>query len=136
MAEDQVPPSNGYPKAKVKDYVARIENVQDQITDAHMKYMTKVGKLKEDQNDILDEAKSNGIPKKALRKVIKTRELEAKVEAIREDLEGDEQDQYDLLRFALGDLDDDNIKDAALARAKKKREAEADVDQLGKETAH
>jgi uncharacterized protein (UPF0335 family) len=131
MADDGVP-SNGYPKGKVKDYVSRWENVQEDIQTAHMAYMTKVGRLKEDQADILEEAKSNGIPRRALKKVLKTRELQRKVEAIREDLEGDEVDQYDLLRHALGDLDDDTVKEAALARAKKRAEEQAPVDELGK----
>ena len=131
MADDGVP-SNGYPKGKVKDYVSRWENVQEDIQTAHMAYMTKVGRLKEDQSDILEEAKSNGIPRRALKKVLKTRELQRKVEAIREDLEGDEVDQYDLLRHALGDLDDDTVKEAALARAKKRAEEQAPVDELGK----
>ena len=113
-------PSNGYPKGKVTDYVKRFENVEEEIASAKGVFMRKCAKLRKDQADILDEAKSNGIPRKALRKVLKARRLERDAEAVREDLETEEQDQFDLLRHALGDLDDDKVVNMALARAKKR----------------
>ena len=129
-------PSNGYPKGKVQDFVKRIENVEEEIASAKGIFMRKVGKLREDQKDVYEEAKGAGIPRKALRKVIKVRKLESDAEAVREELEGDEIDQFDLLRFALGDLDDESVRDAALARAKKRKEETGDVDDLGEDTKH
>lgn len=139
MASTDAIPSNGYPKGKVQDYVKRFENVEEEIATAKGSFMRRVGKFRQDQADILEEAKSNGIPRKALRKVLKARKLERDAEAVREDLETEEQDQFDLLRHALGDLDDDKVVNMALARAKKRASEEEAVDSTageGEKTKH
>jgi uncharacterized protein (UPF0335 family) len=137
MAAADGVPSNGYPKGKVQDLVKRIENVEDEIASAKGIFMRKCAKLREDQKDIYEEAKGAGIPRKALRKVVKVRKLESDAEAVRDELETEEQDQFDLLRHALGDLDDDKVKEAALARMKKRAAEEGDVEALAEgDTKH
>lgn len=97
---------NGIDRDKVRNFVSEIEELAGQKMRKHMAYMAECAALNGDINAIYDAAKGEGVPKKALRKVIKTRELERKVEAIRDDLEGDDQESYDQIRHALGDLAD------------------------------
>jgi uncharacterized protein (UPF0335 family) len=133
MAEAEPAPSNGYPKTKVKDFVKRVETLEADIEDAHMKYMSKVGKIKADISDVLDEAKAAGLPRKELKKVLQTRKKEKQIEKLRDDLESDEQDRFDLLRLALGDLEDTELGKAALDRqAALRKEQEENLAKLGK----
>lgn len=50
---------------------------------------------------------------------MKTRQLENKLEAIRDGLQADEQETFDQIRNALGDLADLPLGQAALARAER-----------------
>lgn len=109
--------TNGFDSQKTKSYVDRIENIEAEIASERGKFMARCKELRKDISDVLDEAKSDGIPKKALRAVIKTRAIQAKIENIREDLEGEDQDNYDLIRHAIGDLADLPLGKAALERA-------------------
>jgi uncharacterized protein (UPF0335 family) len=125
--------SNGYDPQTVKGLISRIEECEAEILREHMTYMGKVKELREDIGEILEEGKSKGIPRKALKLVIKTRKKQAELEAIREDLEGDEQDSYDLLRHALGDLADTELGQQAMARqAEKQKEASDALDKIGR----
>jgi uncharacterized protein (UPF0335 family) len=126
-------PGNGYPATVVKGFVKEIETLEAEATDIRFKAMQKIEKIKEQQGDIYDAAKEKGIPRKALRTVIKVRQAEAKVEKLRNDLEEDEQDSFDLLRLALGDLEDTELGKAAMARmAERKKEEESAIDDIGR----
>lgn len=128
---------NGYPATVVKGFVKEIEALDAEREELHMAYMKKCGKLNEQKSDIYDAAKDKGIPRKALRAVVKVRATEAKAEKMRDDLEQDEQDQFDLLRLALGDLEDTELGKAAMARmAARAKEDEKAVDDLADETKH
>ena len=123
---------NGYPKSVVQGFVKEIEALDAEKQDLHMKNMQKCAKLNEQKGEIYDAAKEKGIPRKALRAVIKVRATEAKAEKMRDDLEEDEQDQFDLLRLALGDLEDTDLGKAAMARmAARAEEEKSAVDDLG-----
>jgi uncharacterized protein (UPF0335 family) len=128
--------TNGYPATIVKGFVKEIETLEDEATKIRLNAMGKIDKIREQQGDVYDAAKEKGIPKRALRRVIKVRALEAKAEKAREDLEQDEQDSFDLLRLALGDLEDTELGKAAMARmAARSKEEEANVDELA-DTKH
>lgn len=106
--------TNGYDPDKVQNAVARIEAL---IADKASIMGTAMSECKAVQADIklvYDEAKEAGIPKKALRTVIKARELERKAAAVRDNLEAEDQDQHDLIRHALGDLADTPLGRAAM----------------------
>ena len=123
--------SSSFDPTKAKDFVDRIENLNADILSEQGTYMAKVKSIKEDIGVIFDEAKTAGIPKKALRAVIKTRELQGKLEATRDDLEPEDQDSYDAVRHAIGDLAETPLGKAALARTEQGKKA---VDELA--TAH
>lgn len=124
--------SNQLDAKVVKSLVERIENLNEKIVAEHMAYMGRIGEIKEDIGEVYDEGKNKGIPKRALKLNVKRRELEAKVEALREDLEDqDDIDQYDLVRHALGDLADTEIGQAALRRAETQKKTDGNIDKLG-----
>jgi len=117
-------PSNGYDPEKVKNYVDQIESLHADIASIMGAALNECKQVHSDIKLVLDEAKDNdGIPKKALRKVIKARSLERKAAEVREDLEGDDQDSFDLIRHALGDLGDTPLGAAALERAQSRKAA-------------
>ena len=99
--------TNGFDPAKVQSYVDRVETLHADIASIMGKAMNECRAVHGDIKIVLDEAKdTDGIPKKALKKVIKARALERKAEEVREELEGDDQADYDMIRHALGDLAD------------------------------
>lgn len=109
---------NGYDPEKVKGYVSRIQNLHADLASRQSEYMTDCKVIRGDIKEVLDEAKDAGIPKKELRRVIRRLELEGKIEDLRDELEGDEQDNYDLLLDALGKFSDTPLGGAALAKTK------------------
>lgn len=109
--------SNGFNPEKTKAYVERVERLNDDITSIMLTALSKCKEVHGDIKIVYDEAKdTDGIPKKALKKVVKARQLEAKARKVREDLEGDEQDSFDMIRHALGDLAELPLGAAVLAK--------------------
>lgn len=95
---------NGYDPEAVKAFVSRVENLNGDLATEKSEFMTRCKVIHGDVSLVYDEAKGAGIPKKELKKAIKRRALLASVERIREELEGDQQDNYDKILLALGDL--------------------------------
>lgn len=107
---------NRFDPKQVSGFVGRIENLMDQLDSEKGEFMRKARTIRDDVKIVLSEAKDQGIPKKELRAVIKARDLQDKLQSVREDLEDQEsQDTYDELRFALGDLADTALGVATLA---------------------
>lgn len=115
--------SGSFEPKKAKSFIERIEAINQEIASEQGEFMSRCKALKEDIALILEEAKSAGIAKKPLRAVLKTRELELKLEAQRDDLEDEQQDTYDAIRHAIGDLAETPLGEAALSRAAAGREA-------------
>ncbi len=106
---------NGPNPERTKEAVARIEAIAAKKDAAHMAYMQECSRFADETKQVYDEAKKAwGLPKRALKAVIKTRTLTRKLEDLRESLEGEEQDSYDQIRHALGDLADTPLGQAAL----------------------
>ena len=105
---------NGYDPAKVGKFVGDIEKIMAQMESEKGSYMARMKGFREDISAIYDEAKDAGLPKKEMKAVVKARELERKVEKLRDGLTDDQQDAFDLLRHALGDLADTPLGRAAL----------------------
>jgi uncharacterized protein (UPF0335 family) len=102
---------------KVTEFVDRIENMHDEMESAKGEYMAECKARREDIKSIYDEAKDEGIPKKALKAVITARQLERKAKAARDDLADlDLQDKFDLIRLKLGDLSETPLGEAAIHR--------------------
>lgn len=91
---------NGYDPAKVGKFVGDIEKIMAQMESEKGSYMARMKGFREDISAIYDEAKDAGLPKKEMKAVVKARELERKVEKLRDGLTDDQQDAFDLLRHA------------------------------------
>jgi hypothetical protein len=108
---------NGFRPEAAKEFVARVERLLDDLASEKGEYMRKAKAIREDIQLVIDDAEAAGIPKKELKAVIKTRELETRAAAIRDDLEGDAQSVFDMIRAALGDFADTPLGQAALDQA-------------------
>jgi uncharacterized protein (UPF0335 family) len=110
--------ANGrYDEAKTRDFVERIENLHADIASIMGEALLRCRGVHDDIKIVYQEAKDEAaIPKKALKKVIKARALEQKARAVREDLEAEDQDSFDRIRLALGDLADTPLGAAVLAQ--------------------
>lgn len=109
--------ANGrYDAEKTQGFVDRIENLHADIATIMSKALNACRAVHGDIKIVYQEAKDEaGIPKKALKKVVQARALEQKARAVREDLEAEDQDDFDRIRQALGDLADTPLGAAALA---------------------
>jgi len=108
---------NGFDPAIAKGFVDRIENLYADIATEKSEFMTRCKVIHSDIKEVLTEAKNAGIPKKAMRNVIRKRKLENDIEGIRADLDGDDQDSFDQLVIALDKFADTDLGAAAMEKA-------------------
>jgi uncharacterized protein (UPF0335 family) len=107
--------SNAFDPKHVRFAVESIESLKADIATVMAEALNECRSIHQQIKHVYQDAKGeHGIPKKALKSVIKARELERKAQAVREDLEDDVQDEHDMLRHALGDLADLPLGRAAL----------------------
>jgi uncharacterized protein (UPF0335 family) len=116
MAEPSA--TNGFDPKKMKSFVGRVENVEKELESLKGRYMSECKALREDIKDIFKEAQVEGVPTRPLKNYIKERQLLRKAEACRENLEADDQDSYDLIKQAMGDLAELPLGKAALSTIK------------------
>lgn len=114
--KDATPRTNGFDPDKLQNYLERIESLHADIATEMATALNACRQIHGDIKQVYQEAKDEaGVPKKALKKVVKARALERKAAECREELEGDDQDSYDLIRHALGELADTPLGQAATA---------------------
>jgi hypothetical protein len=94
----------GFDKEKVQGIVGRIEGHLSDLLSERGAYMNRCRGIREGITSAYDDAKAFGIPKKELKALIRTRELERKIEQTREDLEADERETFEQIQEALGDF--------------------------------
>lgn len=80
-------------------------------------YLNRCKSVRELISDCYDAAKEAGIPRVELRGVIKERALLRQIENIREDMEPEQAETFDQIKFALGMLADLPLGEVALARS-------------------
>jgi len=105
---------DGVSAKRVCDFVSEIETLMGDRDKLREKCSEKCEVISEQIGEVYATAKEAGVSKKALKKVVRTRELERKAAAEREKLEGAEQDTFDKIRLALGDLAELPLGQAAL----------------------
>lgn len=106
---------NGFDPEKVRSFVWRIESLKDDIASIMERAMQECKQVHSDIRLVYDEAKDEaGIPRNALKSVIKARGHERKADKVRGDLEDDVQEIHDQIRLALGDFADTPLGQAAL----------------------
>jgi uncharacterized protein (UPF0335 family) len=97
-------------------YINRLEELDSELMREKTAYMERARRIQENKKQVLDEAKDAGLSKKAVKAVVKVRELERKAEAAREDLEDDDAAVFNDIREALGDFADSPLGKAAVER--------------------
>lgn len=122
--------TNGFePVAK---HVEAFEAVDAQLEAMKMAYMNECRTRREEQKRIVKMVKAEGFAADSFKAVIKRRRLEAKIEAIADDLDDDGAiDSYEQMLEALGGLADTPLGQAAMTDKpgqKSKREQRADAD--------
>lgn len=134
-SEAESPPAAGgnssFKPDQVKSYVARIENLHADISKIMMGALSECKAVHGDIKEVYQEAKDEvGLPKKELKRVVKARALERKAAEVREGLEAEEQDNFDRIRLALGDLADTPLGQAVTRQTfnEKVREPGAPLD--------
>jgi len=110
---------NGFDQATLQAIVGKIEGNLADLLSERGAYMQRCRVIREAITAVYDDAKEHGIPKKELRAVIRTRELERKIEQTRADLEADEQATFEQLQDALGDFGHTPLGQAALDGARR-----------------
>lgn len=87
-------------------------------------YMNRCRAIRERITAAYDQAKDAGLPRKALKTLVKNREAVRKIEERIAALEEDEAANYAALQAALGDFADTPLGEAAMSRAKPKSEGD------------
>lgn len=106
---------NGPNPERTRECVERIEALDRKRESLHMAYMRDCAVIVEDKKAVYEEAKSAwGIPTRVLKRVVKVRATERKIDEMRASLEGDEQETFDQIRHALGDLADTPLGQSVL----------------------
>src|SRR4029079_14076745 len=91
-------------EGKAEAYLARIETLLADIDSERGLYMAHCKEFREDISEIYVEAKDNGVPVKALKGIVKYRQLKKKQDAIAATFDIDEAAAYETIREALGPL--------------------------------
>jgi uncharacterized protein (UPF0335 family) len=112
---------------KLKDFVGKIDQLDEAQLSERGKFMERCRRIKEQKDVVFDEAKNAGIPSKELKRVIKARALERQADALFNELEPDEQENFEAMRVALGDWDNETpLGRFANANAPGKSQADKD----------
>lgn len=101
----------------VKASVAAIEHGLADLASERGRYMSLCKKIRETMASDYEDAANKGIDKKLLKKIIRERELERKIDALVLDLEPDQTAELDMLKDKLGDFVGTPLGSAALQRA-------------------
>lgn len=91
-------------EGKAEGFLKRIESLLSDMDSAKGTYMAECKERREDIKSVYTEAKDAGVPVKALRGIVKARELDKKIKAIDDGFDIDEKAAYETLVDALGDL--------------------------------
>lgn len=101
---------------EMASFVDKFEELEKEVLREKMSYMERCRRIRSQQKDLLDDAKSQGLPKNVLKSVVKAREYDRKAEALMEELEDDAAQIFKDIRQALGDYADLPLGQAAVAR--------------------
>jgi uncharacterized protein (UPF0335 family) len=112
---------------EMASFVDKYEELENEKLREKMSYMERCRRISEQQKDLLDDAKTQGLPKNVVKAVVKARDLEKKVEALMEELEDDAAQIFKDIREALGDYGDLPLGKAAISREEQDDERTAAV---------
>ncbi len=116
MAKPANEHANSPSEADVQTAVSDIENCYDKLASERGVYMSKCKSIRTEMKNHYADASNLGISTKILKKIIKERELERKLDAVTADLEDDEKSEHDMLVEKLGEFANTPLGAAALAK--------------------
>jgi hypothetical protein len=102
------------------DVQAAVKNIEERYQDLASErgtYMLKCRRIREGMANDYEAAGNRGISKKLLKKIIKERDYERKIDALTADLEPDERSELEMLVEKLGAFADTPLGQAAVAKA-------------------
>jgi uncharacterized protein (UPF0335 family) len=115
---------NGFDDEVVKGFVGRIESLMGDLASERGEYMQRCRTIRDDIKSVIQEAKDeHGVPKKALKALIRTRELENKIQDLEDLLEPDDQTAFLQLVAALGDFASTPLGEAKVQAAAMEQDA-------------
>jgi hypothetical protein len=103
-----------------EDVKVAVKNIEERYADLASErgiYMQKCKRIREGMANDYDTAGNRGISKKLLKKIIKEREYERRIDALTLDLEPDERSELEMLVEKLGEFANTPLGAAAVARA-------------------
>jgi|GEM_PF-6014081 len=115
---------NGFDKKMTTMFVKDIERHFGELDTLKSEHLTRCKRVRENIASLYDRAKDAGIPKKALKAVVKIRGLQEEIEELCEADDAEDTETIEMLRHALGDLADTPLGEAA-AKAKRARDFRA-----------
>lgn len=101
-------------EGRSQPYLARVENVLADLDRMKGEYMAACKAKREDIKEIYKEAKDDDIPVRALKGLVKYRELERRQAELAETIPDEEVSEFEMLVEALGDYADTPLGQAAL----------------------
>lgn len=101
---------------EMASFIDKYEQLEQECLREKMAYMERCRRIRQQQKELLDDGKTQGLPKNVVKAVVKARELERKVEALMEELEDDAQQVFKDIREALGDYAELPLGQAAVSR--------------------
>jgi uncharacterized protein (UPF0335 family) len=107
-------------EAKAAPFLSRIENLHADLESKKGAYMASCKVVRDELKEVYGEAKEAGVAPKALKGVVKNRQLQRKIDAISDGLDIDEVSTYEQLCEALGDFGETELGKAVLETAKAK----------------
>ena len=90
--------------AKLADWIARVENLDNDILAEKGESKARLTVITEDRKQAIEDAEADGVSKTTLKAHLKRRKLERKIGEVRDDLQGSHQDRYDVEMLALEKL--------------------------------
>jgi uncharacterized protein (UPF0335 family) len=97
-------PSNGFDKAKLQSFITRAETVADECSSAIGEAMKR---KKDDTNEIVEEAKAEGIPTRPLRALLRRRAALRKVDGANAALNDEDLQAFNAMVDSLGSWADE-----------------------------
>lgn len=102
--------------SEAASFVQKFEELESEKLREKMSYMERCRRITEQQKELLDDAKSQGVSKKTVRTVVKARDLDRRSKDLMDELEDDERKAAVDIRKALGDYADLPLGAAAVQR--------------------
>lgn len=108
---------SNYDPEITKSFVARVEQLNDDIQREKDECKALCDPIKEDIKAVFDEAETAGISPDLLKGAIKERKLRRDAEKVQEKFQGTRKDQYHSLLLAIGEFAETDLGSAAVAKA-------------------